>query len=340
VTTSATSSGSSERDAAAAPHGTRFAVDSFAPAAVAVRNGYDESLHHAAGVISSGTGELIASLGDPDLSVYPRSAFKPLQATAMVQLGLELEPDLLAIVCASHDGSPEHLDRVRRLLARFELSEEDLRNTPSLPLGAAAEEAARCAGVEPSALQQNCSGKHAGMLATCRINGWPTESYLEDDHPLQVAITSTIVERGARVEHVGIDGCGAPTHVISLRGLAAAYSSVAGSTVFEAMTGWPNLVGGPERDISIWMSAVPGLMAKEGAAAVMAFALRDGRAGAFKIADGSDAARRAVLPEALRRAGVDVDGEFRAARDALAVPVLGHGRPVGEIRSLPWTTES
>lgn len=331
---------SRRREASAAPYGLRFAINSFAPAAVAVRSGYDESLHHAAGVISGSGGEVIASLGDPDLAVYPRSALKPLQAMAMVQLGLELEPDLLAVVCASHNGAPEHLESVRRLLARFELSEEDLRNTPSLPLGATAEKAARRAGVEPSPLQQNCSGKHAGMLATCRINGWPTESYVEVDHPLQVAITAMIVETGAVVDHVGVDGCGAPTQVISLRSLAAAYSSIVGSAVFESMTAWPDLVGGPDRDISIWMSAIPGLMAKEGAAAVMAFALRDGRAGAFKIADGSDVARRAVLPEALRRAGVDVDDEFRAARDATAVPVLGHGRTVGEIRALAWTTRT
>ena len=335
-----TSTESRGPDASAALHETRFAIDSFAPAAVAVRSGYDESLHHAAGVISGSGGELIAALGDPDLAVYPRSALKPLQAMAMVQLGLEVEPDLLAVVCASHNGAPEHLERVRRLLAGFELSEEDLRNTPSLPLGATAGEAARRAGIEPSPLQQNCSGKHAGMLATCRVNGWPTESYLEVDHPLQVAITATIVETGAVVEHVGVDGCGAPTHVMSLRSLAAAYSSIVGSAVFESMTAWPDLVGGPDRDISIWMRAIPGLMAKEGADAVMAFALRDGRAGAFKIADGSDVARRAVLPEALRRAGVDVDGDFRAARDATAVPVVGHGRSVGQIGALAWTART
>ncbi len=317
---------------------TRFSATSFAPIAVATRSGYDESLHHGAGVVLGADGTIDAQVGDPELVVYPRSALKPLQATAMVALGLELPEELLALVCASHDGTPAQLDGVRRLLASFDLGVDDLRNTPARPYGAAPREAAIAAGVPPSPLQQNCSGKHAGMLATCRINHWPIAGYLETDHPLQAHVLAAIDGESADVHHVGVDGCGAPTHAISLARLAGAFAAIArsGSVVASAMSRRPEWVGGPERDVTIWMRAVPGLIAKEGAAGVMALALPDGRAAAFKIADGSDEARRAVTTEALRAMGVDVDGRLAPVAAEVAVPTLGKGVPVGAIRALDW----
>ncbi len=316
----------------------RFLESSFAPIAVATRSGLDESLHHGAGVALDRRGAVSACVGDPDLVVYPRSALKPLQASAMVELGLQLPDDLLALVCASHDGDTLHLDGVRRLLDRFDLTEADLGNTPARPLGAVPREAARLAGVKPSALQQNCSGKHAGMLATCRINGWPTDGYLETDHPLQEHITATLARVGCVVHHIGVDGCGAPTHALSLSAFAAAFADVArpGSVVAKAMSARPEFVGGPRRDVTIWMRAVPGLLAKEGAAGVMALALPDGRGAAFKIADGANDAREAVTTEALRRLDVDVDGDLAGVAAEVAVPMLGHGLPVGELRPLKW----
>ena len=170
------------------------------PIAVATRSGMDESVHHGAGVALDRDGAVVAAVGDPELVVYPRSCLKPLQAHAMVGIGLELTDAQLAVACASHDGSPMHLDAVRSILARYGLDEADLANTPARPAGAAARAAARAAGVEPSPLQQNCSGKHAAMLATCRVNGWPTDGYLDRDHPLQAAITVGIrvARRGGR----------------------------------------------------------------------------------------------------------------------------------------------
>jgi L-asparaginase II len=189
-------------------------------------------------------------------------------------------------------------------------------------------------------LQQNCSGKHAAMLATCVVNGWPTEGYLDHDHPLQVAITSAFEASGAMVHHVGIDGCGAPTHAISLRHLAVAFGALAApdSVVAKAMTTSPVMVGGPDRDVTWWMQAVPTLVAKEGASGVMAIGLGDGRAAAFKIADGSDLARRAVTPEALRALGIDIDTLAPDVVTRAAVPVLGHGREVGVLGALQWSS--
>jgi L-asparaginase II len=265
--------------------------------------------------------------------VYPRSCLKPLQVDAMLSLGLDLPDELLAVACASHDGATVHLDAVSAILARFGLGESDLQNTPSLSLCDPHAPAAAA-----SALRHNCSGKHAAMLATCVVNGWPCNTYLDPAHPLQAAITAHLADLGCAVHHVGVDGCGAPTHALALDDLARVFARFAadGSVVARAMRTHPLLVGGADRDVTVWMQAVPGLLAKEGAAGVLAVGLADGRGAAFKIADGSDAARRAVVPQALRTIGVDVDVHLTAARDRLGVPVLGHGRPVGGIEPVEW----
>lgn len=317
---------------------TRF-DDRVAPIAVATRSGMEESVHHGAGVAIDADGTVLARIGDPDLVVYPRSCLKPMQAYAMLGLGLELDDDQLAVACASHDGSGIHLDAVRSILARYGLKESDLGNTAARPYGAAARASARVAGVEPSSLQQNCSGKHAAMLATCLVNGWPIDGYLEVDHLLQTAITGAIESLGAVVTHVGIDGCGAPTHAIALAELAGAFAALAtpDSRIARAMSSYPAMVGGPTSDVTLWMQVIPTLIVKEGAAGVMAGGLADGRAFAFKVADGSDAARRAVGAEALRSMGVDVDALAAATARRVGVSVLGHGRAVGSLEAIEWT---
>lgn len=311
---------------------TRF-DDAFAPIAVVTRSGFDESLHHGAGVALGPGGEMIAGVGDPDVVVYPRSCLKPMQAQAMVDLGLDVPDEQLAVACASHDATPAHLDAVRAILAAHGLGEEHLRNTPARAYGDSSPP------TEPSSILQNCSGKHAAMLATCVVNGWPTASYLELDHPVQRAIVATLEALGCTVHHVGIDGCGAPTHALGLRDVAGAFAALAsnGSAVARAMRAHPVMVAGAERDVTLWMQAVDGLIAKEGAAGVMAVGLADGRSAAFKIADGSDPARRAVTPQALGVLGVDVDA---AVAERVRVPVLGHGRVVGSLDALNWTSWS
>jgi L-asparaginase II len=180
------------------------------------------------------------------------------------------------------------------------------------------------------------------MLATCRVNGWAIDSYLDPDHPLQEAITDHIDELAGRdggsVADVGVDGCGAPTHVMPLIDVARSFGAMirSGSPVIAAMSAEPTMVGGTGRDVTLWMQAVNGLAAKEGAAGVMVLGLADGRAAALKIADGSDDARRAVTPELLRKLGVDVDVVHRDVLERVAVRVLGHGTSVGSIRPLPW----
>lgn len=316
-----------------------LSADHLAPLAVSTRNDIVESVHHGLGVALGADGSVTASIGDMDASIYPRSALKPFQAAAMVDAGLDVPERLLALAAASHSGEQRHLDGAVELLGLHGLDIDALQNSPARPYGAAARAAARAAGIEPSSLQQNCSGKHAAMLATCVVNGWDVGTYLDVTHPLQQHIASTIESLGAAIEHIGVDGCGAPTHVLSLMGTARAIRQIAlsGSVIGRAMNAHPLMSAGTGRDVSEWMSVVPGLVAKEGAQGVMVLALPDGRAAAFKVADGSDSVRQAVTVQALRHLGVDVDGEFAAVTRRVGVPVLGHGERVGATDPLPWS---
>ncbi len=302
----------------------------FAPVAEVWRSGALESTHHGAVVALAADGSLAWAVGDPDVMIFPRSALKPLQAAAMVGAGLALEDRLLAVVCASHDGRPEHVAAVRAILAGAGLDEGALDNTPALPLEAEAMRAVVRAGGGPTSITQNCSGKHAGMLVTAVRNGWATKGYRDPDHPVQRLILDDLCSHAGAVTAVGVDGCGAPAPVVSLIGLARAVRRLAveGHQVHRAMSGHPEMVGGPRRDVTRLMQEVPGLLAKDGAEGVQVAALPDGRTVAVKIADGSGRARTPVTVGALRALGVEIDP------DEFVEPVLGHGEPVGRVVSL------
>ncbi|MEX0846532.1 MAG: asparaginase, partial [Ilumatobacteraceae bacterium] len=309
------------------------------PVAMTTRSGQDESVHFGAVVVLARDGSVERAHGNPDALVYPRSSNKPMQAVAMVRAGLELPPELLALVCASHDGLPMHRDGALRILASAGLGAEALANTADLPLDPDESERILRGGGTRTPLQMNCSGKHSGMLATCVHNGWSHDaSYLDPDHPLQQRITDTIVELSAEpAAPVGIDGCGAPAHMMTLAGLARSFRAIAvgeagdaGRSVYAAMTGHPQMVGGPQRDVTAFIEEVPGLMAKDGAEGVFAAALPDGRAIALKIADGANRARPPLMVAALGWLGIDTT--VLAAR--VAEPIRGHGQIVGTVRSL------
>ncbi len=313
-------------------------IEAYQPLAVTYRSDVLESVHHAAVVGLDRDGSVAFAFGDVNLPVYPRSSTKPLQAHAMVSAGLDLPDDLLALVCASHDGRPMHLDGARRILSTVGLDESALANTADLPLDEGESMRVVRKGGTPSPLQMNCSGKHAGMIATCVINGWSHGAdYLNVEHPLQTAITNGIPALiDAPVSGIGIDGCGAPAHVIPLVGLARAFRAMAtgaageaGRRIHRAMSSNPDMVGGPDRDVSLLMRGIPGLMAKDGAEGVFAAALPDGRAVALKVADGANRPRPPLMRAALSALGVDIAG-VRA--DAFASVLLGHGKPVGEVR--------
>ena len=317
-----------------------------APVVVAeiVRSGFVEGHHHGSWVVLAPDGSVTAGAGDVDSPMLPRSCNKPVQALGMLDAGLSLEGELLALACASHSGEPFHLDGVRRILASAGLTEEALRTPKDYPLDDAAREEVIRSGGSRSSIQMNCSGKHAAMLATCVVNDWPTETYLAVDHPLQQAIAETFARTtGETVEHVAIDGCGAPLLSTSLTGLARAFARLAratGSThehaIATAIRTHPEYVSGTHRDELTLLRAIPGTIGKAGAESVYVIALPDGRAIATKTDDGGARVRPVLMAALLEglgvteEPGVDGDAVRRTGRSVL----LGGGRPVGEIRAV------
>jgi L-asparaginase II len=285
---------------------------SHEPLVELVRDGMVEGVHHGSAIVLAPDGTTLFAAGDPDAAMYPRSTAKPLQATAMARLGLHLSPAGFAIAAASHSGEPVHLDAARKVLGGR--SPDALGNPADFPFDPVERDHWVAAGRAPSRLAHNCSGKHAAMLATCALNGWPAGGYLDPAHPLQRAIAATVEDlTGRRIDRVAVDGCGAPLFATSLRGLATAVAKIATAApgtpdhlVADGIRRHPELVGGSRRDVTAVMRAVPGLIAKDGFEAVQVAALPDGTAIAFKVADGGDRARQPVLAAALKLCGVDV----------------------------------
>ena len=306
-----------------------------------VRGGVVESVHHGHLVATGPDGEILLSAGDPDGQFFARSSLKPLQAVAMLRAGLQLDGPLLALACASHNGEAHHVEGARSILAAAGLDESALQNTPDYPLDDAAALAWRSAGAPKHPVAQNCSGKHAAMLATCVTAGWDTGSYRDPQHALQLAIRGTVAElTGGEPQHVTVDGCGAPLFSSTLTGLARAFGAVAAAAagdgddelarVGRAMSAHPHMVGGTGRDVTALMAGVPGLVAKDGAEGVYAVGLPDGRGLALKVLDGSQRARPVVMAALLRGLGVDAP----VLDEVGSAPVLGHGVPVGAIEAV------
>jgi L-asparaginase II len=277
-----------------------------------------------------------------DEQILPRSCNKPLQALAMVRAGLSLPPELLALACASHSGEAFHLEGVRRILAGAGLDESALQTPLDYPLDDAAREQVIREGGGKTSIQMNCSGKHAAMLATCVLNGWSIEDYLDPTHPLQVAIADAFADlTGEPVKVVAVDGCGAPLLSTSLIGLARAFRALAVATsgpeqqVAEAIRSHPAYVSGTTRDELALLTAIPGSIGKAGAESCYAVALADGRAFALKTDDGAPRVRPVLMAAALERSGVlDLEGvDAVAVRRTGELPLLGGGKPVGEIRA-------
>jgi L-asparaginase II len=290
---------------------------------------------------ADGTPQLTA--GQWDVPMFPRSSNKPMQAAGMLRCGLDLDGKLLALAAASHSGEDFHVAGVREILARAVLTEDDLQCPRALPREEVFQQEYLREGGEPDRVHMNCSGKHAAMLATCVAAGWPTATYTDPAHPLQVALRQALEGlAGEQSAAVGVDGCGAPVFALSLAGLARAFQAlVTGSPgsperrVADAMRAYPEWTSGSLRTERALMATVPGLLLKVGADGVQAFALADGRAAAFKIEDGSARARDPITVALLRRLGVTTrPGVPDSALDEIgAVPVLGGGRVVGVIRA-------
>ncbi|WP_433827480.1 asparaginase [Actinoplanes sp. CA-015351] len=295
-----------------------------------VRSGFVESTHHGIVAMTKGT-----SFGDVESPFFPRSSNKPLQTVGLLTSGLVPREEAdLALMSGSHDGESFHVERVRAILDAAGLGVEALRCPADLPLGETPRNAWLRGGGEAEPILMNCSGKHAGMLATCVVNGWALDSYLEIDHPLQKALGDAVSRlAGEPIAALGVDGCGAPIFAISPLGLARAFLRLVEAEpgtperrVADAMRAHPSLVAGTGTEDTVLMTAMPGLLAKKGADGVSAAALPGVGAVALKISDGSSRARMPVLLSALSRLGLETP--------ALPELIFGGGRPVGEIRAV------
>lgn len=305
--------------------------------AVLERSGLIESRHHGAAVVLGPDGVPILEYGDTGALIYPRSTLKLLQAVTLLDLGAPLDGEELVLAAASHPGTPRHVAVVERILARTGLGSEALQCPADWPGDAES----RRNATGPQRLTMNCSGKHAAFLLACVTQGWPLDSYLEPRHPLQLAIRRTVEDyTGELVEHTGVDGCGAPVHAVTLRGLALAIGLVAraepandpsAARLAAAIRADPwaldtAVVGAVMTDL--------GLIAKNGAEGVFVAAAADGTTVAVKMLDGSSRASVAVALSLLAGAGVLDRADVDAVTLRSTEPVLGGGDIVGELRSV------
>jgi L-asparaginase II len=259
------------------------------PLRVAVRRGAIlESVHEVHAVAVRG-GDMVAAAGDASLATSLRSSAKPFQALPLARAYERLSDEQLAIAAASHYGTPLHVEAVRSLLAATGGREEEL-------------ECGLQKGRPPEPVFHNCSGKHTGMIAVCRANGWPVAGYRRPDHPLQRLLLDEIAD-AAEVEPdevvTGIDGCGVVAFGVPLRRAALGFSRLeevdGGERIAAAMRANPALVGGEGATDSELMRAQPGAVAKGGAEGLMCVLAPDGTGLALKVADGSSRALRPAL---------------------------------------------
>jgi L-asparaginase II len=259
------------------------------PLRVAVRRGAIlESVHEVHAVAVRG-GSMVAAAGDPLLTTSLRSSAKPFQALPLTRAYERLSDEQLAIAAASHYGTPLHVEAVRSLLAATGGRAEEL-------------ECGLQKGRPPEPVFHNCSGKHTGMIAVCRANGWPVAGYRRPDHPLQRLLLDEIAD-AAEVEPdevvTGIDGCGVVAFGVPLRRAALAFSRLeeldGGERIAAAMRANPALVGGEGATDTELMRAQPGAVAKGGAEGLMCVLAPDGTGLALKVVDGSSRALRPAL---------------------------------------------
>jgi L-asparaginase II len=332
-----------------------------------------ESRHRGHIAVVDGRGRDIAFLGSPQVVTYLRSASKPQQAVPLVTTGAAdcfgFSERELAIACGSHNGDPEHIETVRSMLRKIGLDESSLRCGPHEPYGPEASKQLRERGEKPSPLHNNCSGKHAGMLAVARHIGAPLETYDQPDNPVQVEVARVIAKFAdlqAGDIPTGLDGCGVPCFAVSVREMALMFARLTNPPaewdaetvgtclrLVQAMQAFPEMVGGrTESQDTALMKATGGRMiAKAGAEGVFTGAILpgerwpDGVAVALKIEDGDPArrARRPTVIEMLRQLDVLSQENLRElAPYGNSINRNHRGDKVGEVRAafqLQWVEE-
>ncbi len=285
-----------------------------------LRAGVSEALHevHAVAVQD---GAVVGAAGDSGLVSFFRSCAKPFQALPLVRARGDLDDTDVAITCASHQAEPAQLEAVHSVLRKASASEDDL-------------ECGFEEGRTPQRIYNECSGKHAGMLALCATKGWSLAGYRLLDHPLQQTVLGQIA-LATDLRHneipTGVEGCGVVTFALPLERMAFAFARLAqlegGATVVDAMRAHPGLVGGNGADDTDLMHAMPGWIAKRGAEGLFCAAGPDGIGIALKSLDGSQRPLRPALAAFLTTLGTPLE-QFTS------VPLMNsRGELVGEVRA-------
>jgi len=306
----------------------------FVPLARLTRGGLADSWHLGAAAVVAPGGRLLTALGEPDLEIVLRSAAKPFQALPLLQRGgaehFLLTDREVALMCASHSGTDEHVAVLKGIQAKVGVAEENLLCGTHNPYDEATAKALLLHGEKPTPNRHNCSGKHTGMLAHARLRNLPLEDYINPQHPVQQSILQALAEMcGLQPEQVvqGVDGCSAPNFAVPLKNAALAMARLAEpyglpyerakalQRIFRSMASNGDMVAGPGRFDTLVMDLMKGwLVAKAGAEGYQAIsilpdALGPGTPGlgiTFKIADGDTGgrARPLVAVEILRQLGI------------------------------------
>lgn len=293
-----------------------------------------ESVHFGAAAVVDSGGNLLFSRGDPGLVTYLRSSAKPFQLLPFIKNNghqkFGLTNQEIAVMCASHSGTPEHIAVVEGIQKKIGVTMDDLLCGTHFPFHGKSADELKIAGLQPSQLHHNCSGKHTGMLAHAKLEGAPIQDYVDLNHPVQKNILeafAVMCNFEADQVEIGIDGCSAPNFAVPLYNAALAFArlchpvdlspetQIACETISTAMSEFPFMVAGPERFDTILMEAAQGkIIAKGGAEGFMSIGIKpdaafDGSPGigiAIKISDGDGfgRAREAFSLQILQALGV------------------------------------
>jgi L-asparaginase II len=336
-------------------------VPQAAPLVEVRRGPIVESRHRGHVAVVDGVGRLVASLGEPETTTYLRSSAKPHQAVPLVASGAAarfgFDGREIAIACGSHSGQAIHAETVAGMLGKIGLSPDALKCGAHIPFDPETARALRESGRRPDILQNNCSGKHTGMLALALHLGALPETYDQPESPAQRAILNAVSQFSdvpvAEIA-VGVDGCGVPVFGLSVRAMAIMYARLvsppasfdaatqaAVRRIVAAMGRYPEMVGGTvERfDTEVMRASGGRVISKVGAEGVYTAGVLpcdewpEGLGLAFKVEDGEDRrARPTVAIESLRQLGVLNGDALTALAPYASFPVRNHrGDFVGEI---------
>jgi L-asparaginase II len=320
----------------------------------ATRGALVESAHRGAGAVVDADDRVLMSFGDAERPVYPRSAVKAFQALPLVASGaadrVGLSDKEIALACASHSGSEDHVASARAMLAKAGHDERALECGAHWPLGEDEARALARSGWAPTALHNNCSGKHAGFVCLSCAMGVDPKGYIAPDHAVQREVAASIEEAtGARLseEARGVDGCAIPTYAVPLVALARGFArlgtgqglsperSKAAARIRAAIAAHPVTVAGKGRfDTEVMSLLGPRVFTKSGAEGIFCAALPEAGLGfAVKADDGAGRAAQVMMAALIRRFG-GFDEETNAGLTPFVAPQLfnWNGAQVGRLR--------